>query len=185
MTRAREHLEHIHILLWITIGISFFLVASVITLISLWAHDEIDTVEFPEGSTQLEGIVGNPSGQDFLGIPDWNTNLIAYHAALMVGGYFVAQILAIVSWSVFSFSKSFGMGKIAHVFFLTIALGAVISGLVAVVRFKHQTQVLSIHHEADNEAYPLVNLFNTLPIPYLTRRYLLPYPIGGSTCLCA
>ena len=138
MSRTRERLE---VLLWTATGITIFLAAGAIVLISLWAHDEIDTVEFPEGSTQLEGIVGNPTGKDFLGIPDWNTNLIAYHAALMVGGYFVAQILAIISWSVFS-SYPY-TGKIVHAFFVTIAVGAVISGLVAVVRFKRLAQVIS------------------------------------------
>ena len=140
MSRPRERLGIVSALLWTAVGLSIFLAACAITLISLWAHDEIDTVEFPEGSTQLEGIVGNPGGQDFLGIPDWNTNLIAYHAALMVGGYFVTQILAIISWSAF---PCYPYTKIAHVFFLTVALGAVISGLVAVVRFKHQTQVIN------------------------------------------
>ena len=83
---------------------------------------------------------GDPSvAPSSLGAPDWTTNLLSWHALLMTGGFFFAQVVAIMSWTYLD-AVSRAAGKVAHALWHTAALATMVAGLVSVVAYKQQLQ---------------------------------------------
>lgn len=72
----------------------------------------------------------------YLGLPSFDTNPLAWHVALMVGGCFFSQIIAISSWGLFSalFDKDYEIGRMFHGFFQTASAGCMIAGLICIVK---------------------------------------------------
>jgi hypothetical protein len=71
--------------------------------------------------------------------------MLAWHAVLMVGGFFFSQVLALLSWSVFTSHK---VGKVSHVLWQTAALATMIAGLAAVYSYKTssgEARMTSVH----------------------------------------
>jgi len=94
-------------------------------LVSAWAQNR-------NTSTQL----------GFLNKPNWNNNVAAWHAVLMVGGFFFSQVVAICSWSLFS--QQHDIGKGFHVFFQLAAMSTMIAGLCAIVHHLLQIKAQSL-----------------------------------------
>jgi len=81
----------------------------------------------------------DPTDETYLGIPTTlmgypgSENVFAWHPVLMVGGFFVGQILAINTWGIIPDHTA---SKIIHVLWQCAALGCMIAGLTAVVKEK-------------------------------------------------
>lgn len=90
-----------------------------IVLVSLWAQNKNDE------TTKQFG---------YLGIPSWDTNILAWHPVLMVGGFLFCQIVAICAWGVFG-SRS--LAKLVHVTFQFGGLVSMVIGLIAIIRYKN------------------------------------------------
>jgi hypothetical protein len=102
------------------------LIAVVIGLVSAWVQ---------EGSTGYLGVVdtGTTSGK------------LAWHAALMAGGLFSAQALAVLCWTLL---HTHAVAKVAHVLFHTAGLVTLSLGLASIVSYKHDRQtpaLTSVH----------------------------------------
>ena len=88
--------------------------ALAVALVNLWAVDSSSTLD--------TGFLGVPTAE----------NLFAYHPQIMISCFFLFQILAISSWSVFS---SYLVGKIGHVACNTAALVSMAFGLGSIVKY--------------------------------------------------
>jgi hypothetical protein len=69
----------------------------------------------------------------YLGMPEWKTNVLTWHIVLIVAGFFFSQVLAILSWTLFPIHS---VGKGVHVFWQTAALATLIASIVATVKSK-------------------------------------------------
>ena len=86
----------------------------------------------------------------YLGLPSFETNPLAWHPALMVGGVFMGQIFAILTWSVIP-TPTIGMKQVAktvHVLFNTGSAGCMIASLIAIVKhsYKYKLESLTTLH---------------------------------------
>ena len=91
-------------------------------LVSLWATNPKDSGD--------ESYLGVPT--TLMGYPG-SENVFAWHPILMVGGFFVGQVLAINTWSIIPDHMA---SKILHVLWQSAALACMIAGLTAVVKEK-------------------------------------------------
>ena len=98
-----------------------------IVLVALWATDNDTT-----------GPEVNQFG--FLGTPDWDSNIFAWHPVLLVAGFFFSQILALLSWSVFS---DHSLAKKVHATLQTCALCTLVSGIWAIEEYKDKKTIPS------------------------------------------
>lgn len=71
----------------------------------------------------------------YLGVPSMDSNPLAWHPILMVGGFFYGQIFAVCSWSFFS---DRAIAKKVHVFFQTASVVTMIAGLCAIVKHMYE-----------------------------------------------
>jgi hypothetical protein len=77
----------------------------------------------------------------YLGMPDWKSNVLTWHIVLIVAGFFFSQVLAILSWTLFPIHT---VGKSVHVFWQTAALATLIASIIATVKSKKDlSEVLS------------------------------------------
>mmetsp|Transcript_13709 Transcript_13709/g.13254 ORF Transcript_13709/g.13254 Transcript_13709/m.13254 type:complete len:516 (+) Transcript_13709:291-1838(+) len=87
----------------------------------------------------------NVNGEfQYLGMPDWKTNVLTWHIVLIVAGFFFSQVLAILSWSLFPHN----VGKSVHVFWQTAALATLIASIIATVKSKQdlvEDHLVSMH----------------------------------------
>ena len=74
----------------------------------------------------------------YLGIPSWATNPLAWHVILMVGGFYVVQLLAISAWALIPVRL---IAKKIHIGLQTIGLICMFIGLAAII--KHQNKIQS------------------------------------------
>ncbi len=91
-------------------------------LVSFWATNPKDSAD--------KSYLGVPT--TLIGYPG-SENVFAWHPVLMVGGFFVGQVLAINTWSIIPDHTA---GKILHVLWQSAALACMIAGLTAVVKEK-------------------------------------------------
>jgi uncharacterized membrane protein YozB (DUF420 family) len=79
------------------------------------------------------------SNSDFfyLGIPNWQTNLLAWHPVLMVCGFFISQLGAIASWALL---RDHFNAKLMHVFCQLAGMSTMIAGLWAIWKYKIDVQ---------------------------------------------
>jgi Eukaryotic cytochrome b561 len=87
-------------------------------------------------SAWAQAASGSSVEVGYLGKPDWNSNILAWHIVLMVAGFFFTQVLAMVSWSVFPTPPS---AKTSHVLLQSVALITMALGLYAVKKYKDQS----------------------------------------------
>jgi hypothetical protein len=84
---------------------------------------------------------------NYLGSLDWKRNIFAWHPVLMVGGFFVAQILAPAMWVIFPESHRL-YAKGLHVLLQTGGVVTVALGLYAATAAKSATSsphIVSLH----------------------------------------
>lgn len=108
---------------------SLFLACTSIVLIILWVQDNLP----------------NSLDQNFLGSPNWQSNIFSYHPLLMTL-FVVFQIFAILTWSLISFNTI--IAKIFHILLQTAALICMCIGLGAIVTYKNSyyiPQLVSMH----------------------------------------
>lgn len=113
------------------------LVVVVIALMLAWATE--NSPRAPAGATPSTSTTG------FLGKPDMDTNVFAYHPLLLVAGFFCAQVYAVSSWSVIT---SHPVAKAVHIACQVIALVSLVVGIRAIVKYKYdgkRTQLGSSH----------------------------------------
>lgn len=119
---------HSHSLAKIPAAVGMALALTSVGLVSAWASSG-----------------GTEDGDTFLGVPDWRSNLFAWHPVLMVGGFFAAQVVAISLWAFDTPPAPVGQQqhlvrapsaaiKLLHVFFQCAAVGTLIAGLMAIVQ---------------------------------------------------
>ena len=80
----------------------------------------------------------------YLGLPD-SSNPLAWHAVLMVGGFFFSQVLAVLSWRMFPIPSN---QKLFHVCWNTLALLMMALGLVYIDSYKDknsESRLTSVH----------------------------------------
>jgi cytochrome b-561 len=73
------------------------------------------------------------SESGYLGEPNWQKNIFAWHPALLVGGFYFGQVLAVSCWSLIA---DHSIAKILHALCQTAALACMIAGLTAIVKYK-------------------------------------------------
>ena len=111
-------------------------VACILSLISLTL-----VVVWAQNNDSTSGDV------NYLGAPDWKNNVFSWHPVLMVGGLFLAQIVAPAMWVLFP-DKYRSYAKLIHI---VLQSGGIISmsvGLYAVVTSKNVTKsphLVSLH----------------------------------------
>jgi hypothetical protein len=112
--------------------VSFACGAAAIILVVFWCTDSNTT-----GQTAETG---------FLGVPSYYSNPLAWHAALMVGGVFYGQVLAISTWSLLptTFPEDKFIAKCVHTFFHSISAGCMAAALVAIVRHMYMNNLESL-----------------------------------------
>lgn len=112
-------------------------------LVGAWAK----TPTTSSGSSPTTFIsVTTTSSSTYLGIPDTSSNALAWHIVLMVGGFFISQILAVLSWRVF---PSHFTAKLSHMMWHTVALLTMALGLAYIDDYKdessRETRLTTMH----------------------------------------
>jgi len=69
----------------------------------------------------------------YLGVPEWKTNPLAYHATFLVGGFFLSQLIAILVWT--NFPAGGKVPKPLHAIIHTLGMVSLIIGLVEIVKY--------------------------------------------------
>eukprot|EP01034_Spumella_vulgaris_P027580 gene27580-34323_t len=95
---------------------------------------------FAIGSLVLVSVWASREGTNWLGVPNWGSNIFPWHPVLMTAGFFFAQVLAILSWQVDAFptnaSSVTSWQRFFHVFWNTAALATLIAALYVVFKYK-------------------------------------------------
>jgi cytochrome b-561 len=97
----------------------------------------------------------------FLGSPSLKSNLFAYHPYLMVCGFFVCQVLAILSWTVI---PNHDLAKLLHLLLHSVAIVTLSYSLWTIVKYTYENKspnLISLHSWI-GVASVLVYLFNYL-----------------------
>lgn len=76
------------------------------------------------------------SSVGFLGRPSWRANVFAYHPVLMVGGFFVPQVFALIVWMLF---KNRTLALRGHILAQLVSVGSLVAGMRAVVAGKYMS----------------------------------------------
>ena len=102
-----------------------------LTLVIVWAQNNDST----------------SGDENYLGVPDWKNNIFSWHPVLMVGGFFVAQIVAPAVWVLFPENLR-SYAKLTHIALQSSGVITMSLGLYAVVTSKNMTEtphLVSLH----------------------------------------
>jgi len=77
----------------------------------------------------------------YLNLPSWETNVFAWHPVLMVAGFFMAQVFSLTSIAWFGEKQQ---AFLSYFFWQCAALGAMITALRAIVKYKYDSKEYSL-----------------------------------------
>jgi hypothetical protein len=80
------------------------------------------------------------SSSHFLGRPNWNSSVFPYHPLLMVAGFYFTVVLASLSKTVLSNAMSW----VAQLLCFSAASACLVVGIMAIVKYKHDSETPSL-----------------------------------------
>jgi hypothetical protein len=102
-------------------------------LVAAWATDNdvapVINGQFAPHASNAEEI----ASYGFLGRPDWTTNPFAYHPVLMVAGFYLSLIFALLVKTVFPQTVS----RVPQIIFNTVAVICLLVGLGAITKYRY------------------------------------------------
>ena len=88
----------------------------------------------------LVSVLATNRDGPYLGKPDWDSNIFAWHPVLMVAGFFFAQVCGIISWT---FIPMYDFAKYSHIIAQVAAFTTMISGIWAIWEYKSRLRMPS------------------------------------------